>query len=315
MNIAYMILAHHQPLQLARLVDRLNQSNAYFYIHVDKKSKEKDRIVQQFAALGNVTVIANNEVNWMGFTTIDAEVDLMKEAYNSGINFKYYVLLSGQDYPIKSNAYINNFFSTHSNDFLSYNRISYMNEGFKNKHRQYHFRDIPYINPRNPKKIPLLVYLYFGLHNRFAKYVPARRFYQDMELYFGSQWFALTHETIGYILQYLKEHKGFIRSMKNTDGPDETFFHTIIMNSERKTNVYDYDRFMAWLKVRKEDEIFIPGYSSLRYMDWSGKSGSKPAVLDMSYYETLAESDDLFARKFDEQSSAELMDKLDKTIL
>jgi hypothetical protein len=67
--------------------------------------------------------------------------------------------------------------------------------------------------------------------------------------------------------------------------------------------------------VRKEDEIFIPGYSSLRYMDWSGKSGSKPAVLDMSYYETLAESDDLFARKFDEQSSAELMDKLDKTIL
>ena len=315
MNIAYMILAHHQPLQLARLVSRLSQPCAYFYIHIDKKSKEINKIREQLSKFERVQIISNNEVNWMGFTTIDAELDLMKLAHNSGIDFKYYVLLSGQDYPIKSNVYINDFFSSHSNDFLGYNKISYMADNFKNKHKYYHFRDVPYINPRNPKKIPFLVYLYFGIHNRLVKHLPERKFYNNMELYFGPQWFALTKETIDYILKFISANDGYIRSMKNTDGPDETFFQTIIMNSERKTNVYDYGKFLDWLKVRKDSEEFIPGYSSLRYMDWSAHLTSKPAVLDNSYYETLIESMDLFGRKFDEKVSAELMDNLDKNVL
>lgn len=315
MNLAYMILAHHQPAQLERLVDRLSQANAYFFIHVDKKSKDKEAIRQRFAGNQHVTVICNNEVNWMGFTTIDAELDLMKLAFNSGIKFKYYVLLSGQDYPIKSNAYINEFFSKHDYDFLSYNKISYMKQEFRNKHTRWHFRDIPYINPRNPKKIRLLTYLYFGTHIHLSKYLPARRFYKDMDTYFGSQWFALTQDTIMYILEFVEQNKGFIKSMKNSDGPDETFFHTIIMNSPRKTNVVDYARFESWLTTRKDNELFNPVFGSLRYMDWSEHLKSKPAVLDNAYVSELRGSEHLFARKFDEKASAELMDYLDENVL
>jgi hypothetical protein len=103
--------------------------------------------------------------------------------------------------------------------------------------------------------------------------------------------------------------------MRNTDGPDETFFQTILMNSERKTNVYDYNRFTEWLKTRKEGDIFVPRLSSLRYMDWSERAKTKPAVMDATYFDDLKNSDNLFALKFDEKESAQIMDMLDAQIL
>ena len=315
MNIAYLVLAHHQPLQLARLVDRLSGPNSFFFIHVDKKSVHKDAITRLLSAYNNVQIIATRSVNWMGYSMVNAEIDLMKLAVGSGIAFKYFVLMSGQDYPIKTNEYINNFFSRHSTDFMQYNSVSYMGEDFKRKHRYYHFSDIPYINPRSPQRIPSLVYLYFGTHKHLARLVPQKPFYQGMELFFGSQWFALTCDTVSYILQFITENNGFIKAMKYSQGPDETFFQTIIMNSERRTNVYDYEKYVEWLKARKDDDIFIPGLSSLRYMDWSERAVSKPAVLDSSYFNELAHSEDLFARKFDEQASAGLMDKIDSGLL
>ncbi len=310
-----MVLAHHQPEQLARLVARLDQPDAYFFIHIDKKSPFKEKVEELVKATNPVVVCNDHEVNWMGYTTIEAEITLMESAVATGVPFKYYVLLSGQDYPIKSNTFINEFFSSHNEDFLSYNKIAHLGGDFLLKHTRYHFRDIPYINPRNPKKIPALVYLYFGLHSRLAKFFPKKEFYKGMELYFGSQWFALRHETISYILQFLKENKGYIDDMRYTDGPDEHFFHTIIMNSDRRHNVYGYERFLAWQKERKEGDRFSPLYSSLRYMDWSPHLKSKPAVLDMTYWDALKNSQDLFARKVDQVASAELLDELDKNIL
>jgi hypothetical protein len=317
MNIAYLVLAHNQPLQLLRLIDRLDQPSAWFYIHIDIKSVDKEAIKVQFSGRKNVKVISSHDVNWMGFNMVRSTIDLLQLAHSSGIDFKYYVLMSGQDYPIKSNEYINNFFSTHNEDFISFARINDSPEKYKNKVRYYHYYDLAYSNPRNKKKIPLLVYLYYGIHKRVMKYMPKRRFYKNMEPYFGSQWFAITAATVKYVLDFIIVNRGYLRFMKYTEGPDETFFHTIILNSERKSNVYDYDRFAEWHKKKGEGEHFIQEYSSLRYMDWSnrGKDKPKPAILDNTYYDILAESPDLFARKVDEKESAELMDRIDNNLL
>lgn len=316
MNIAYLVLAHNQPLQLVRLIERLDQPNAWFYVHIDKKNTDKDTIESRLAKYPNVTVISVYDVNWMGFRMVESTIALLRLACNSGIGFKYYVLMSGQDYPIKSNSYINNFFATHSQDFISYARINDSPDNYKNKVRYFHYYDFPYSNPRSRKKIPLFVYLYYGVHKRVMKFLPKRRFYKDYEPYFGSQWFALTGDTVKYILGFIEKNKDYLKFMKYTEGPDETFFHTIILNSERMTNVYDYDRFTAWLDGKKNEQ-FIQEYSSLRYMDWSdrGKNVPKPAILDDSYFEELKNSTDLFARKFDEKISASLMQHIDEQIL
>jgi len=317
MNIAYLVLAHNQPLQIARLIDRLNQPNVWFYVHIDKKSADKEAIVKLLSGYANVKVISNHDVYWMGFNMVMSTLDLMRLAVSSGGDFKYFVLLSGQDYPIKGNEYINDFFGSHNEDFISFANINDSSDQYKNKVRYFHYYDNAYSNPRSSKKVPLLVYLYYGIHKRFRKFMPERSFYKKFEPYFGSQWFALTGDTVKYILDFIKENKGYLKFMKYTEGPDETFFQTIILNSERKTNVYGHDKYLQWSNAKKAGDNFINKYSSLRYMDWSdrGKDKPKPAILDDSYYNTLESSTDLFARKVDKKMSAGLMDKIDKNLL
>jgi core-2/I-Branching enzyme len=316
MNIAYLILAHNQPNLLIREVERLNQGNAHFFIHIDKKSGQDLLFLKEhFAAWNNVTIVSGEKIFWMGFNMVRATIRLLQMAYSSAVQFKYYVLLSGQDHPIKTNEYINAFFEKHNCDFISYNSIEYLDDVFKNKVSYYHYFDNAYYNPRSANRIPWLVRLYYGAHRRLDKYLPARRFYKNYTPYFGSQWFALTSDTVKYVLDFLARNKKYIRFMKFTEGPDEVFFQTIILNSERKHHVYDYDDYTAWLKTKEDGSVFVHKYSSLRYMDWSEDLKVKPAVLDSSYYETLAASNDLFARKFDENISRELLDKIDGTLL
>jgi hypothetical protein len=316
MNIAYLVLAHNQPNLLIRAVEKLNQDNASFFIHFDKKDKQHlPTLTKHFDGYKNVHIISTQNIYWMGFNMVQATIQLLQLACSSGTEFKYYVLMSGQDYPIKNAAYINDFFNKNCTDFISYNSVEYMSENFKNKVKHFHFMDNPYFNPRSAARIPLLVKLYYGGHKRLDKFLPKRSFYKDYTPYFGSQWFALTGATVKYILDFLDQHKDYVRFMKLTEGPDELFFQTIILNSERKHNLYDYERYEAWLKTKKDDEVFIPGYSSLRYMDWSEELKVKPAILDNSYYERLVMSKELFARKFDAKISAELLDKIDLDLL
>ena len=315
MNTAYLILAHNQPLQLERLLSRLNQPCVYFYIHIDRKSKDLEALMALQNKYSNATFISINKVNWMGYHMVDSTLKLMQLAIDSGIDFKYVVLMSGQDYPIRSNACINDFFTRHNTDFIYFDNVSIMPPNFGHKVNYYHYMDMEAINPRNPNKNKLLTYLYFGLHKRFRKHFPIRKFYKGMQPFFGSQWFALRLETIQYILQFIKQNPGYVSYMKHTEGPDELFFQTIILNSERKTNVYGYNKYLEYLKTRKPGDQFNPGYSSLRYMDWGAHLKSKPAVLDLSYYQALKTEDYLYARKVDEKISAELLHKIDATLL
>ncbi len=317
MQIAYLILAHNQPAQLERLIQRLDGSNVHFFVHVDKKSADKAAIFSALSKFPNVRAVSDFDVNWMGFNMVLSTIGLMKLALSAGISFKYFVLLSGQDYPIKGKQYIDQFLEQHDQDFISFARISDAADNYKNKVRYYHYYDFPYSNPRNSRKIPFLVYLYYGIHRRFMKYLPERKFYNNMSPFFGSQWFALTGGTVTYILQFLDKNPGYLKFMKYTEGPDETFFHTIILNSERRWNVCGYEKFEEWEKTRKPGEQFVQEYSSLRYMDWSdrGKDVPKPATLDESYFEILKDSPDLFARKFDQQKSAALLDEIDNKLL
>jgi hypothetical protein len=316
MNLVYLILAFKQPRQIMRLVDRLDQPHVHFYIHYDKKSADLPLLRDCVSKYNNVKIISTTKVYWGGYSQLQAELDMLHAAYNSETDFKYYLLLSGQDYPIKDNNYINNFFESNTCDFLVFHDLKFASIDFLNKFRYYHFYDVPYINPKSPEKIPFLSYLYFGGHKFLRKILPGRRIYKNMTPYFGSTKTALTKETVQYIIDFLKNNPGFIQFMKYTETPDETFFQTILLNSDRKTNVYNYDKYREWLKTRKENELF-PGteYASLRYKDWSERGKPKPAILDESYFDILKESDMLFARKFDEKESAGLLDMLDREIL
>ena len=48
----------------------------------------------------------------------------------------------------------------------------------------------------------------------------------------GWQWWCLTHECTEYVLNYVDAHPQFVRFFRSTRIPDESFFQTILANSE-----------------------------------------------------------------------------------
>src|SRR5690349_20391962 len=103
MKIAYLIICNSNQKHLNRLLKALASDQADFFVHIDKKSKN----VFELPSWPNIYKLANTvSVYWGGFSIVEATIRLMKEAKKTK-NYDYYILLSGSDYPVRSNRYIN----------------------------------------------------------------------------------------------------------------------------------------------------------------------------------------------------------------
>lgn len=113
MKIIYTILAHNQPKLLKQLVEKLNSENVYFIIHIDKKIDIQPFLLPK--EFDNVIYLCDNErisTIWGDISCTNAVLNMFKKA-NELLNNEegYCVLLSGVDYPTKSNDYIKSFFN------------------------------------------------------------------------------------------------------------------------------------------------------------------------------------------------------------
>ncbi len=102
MKIRYLILAHKNPAQFARLISALETPAAFFYVHIDRRACADDFRKSLADTKGRVHFLEERYyVNWGGFSTVLATLALMKECLQESLPDDRVVLLSGQDYPIK----------------------------------------------------------------------------------------------------------------------------------------------------------------------------------------------------------------------
>jgi hypothetical protein len=110
---AYLILAHHQPSHLKRLVAALSCNSSAFFIHLDEKAD-----ASQFAELSSRQVQFTPKriaVFWGDFSQVEAILVLIQTAMSHPSTFERFVLLSGVDYPLRSAVEIQDFFAEHAN--------------------------------------------------------------------------------------------------------------------------------------------------------------------------------------------------------
>ena len=288
MKIAYLIVAYKRPKQLPRLINALNTSNTSFFIHVDKKVditpyyKEMRNLKNQ-----NIHFVNNRvKVYWGGYSLVQAIINGLIELCNTKNNFDYVILLSEQDYPLKTNKYISNFLSqNYGKEFLEFEPLPRKRwiEGGINRITRYHFMDI---GNR---------YLKYGL-KLLSKQLPKRKILKGFKIYGGTLWWCVTYECAEFILSFINNNPKFCKYFKLTMLPDEMFFHTIIVNSKFNENIIN---------------------EYLHYIDWSrpDHTGHFPRILTKNDYETLSSSVKLFARKFDMYYDSEILDLIDKKIL
>ena len=277
MKFAILIVTYSSPAQTKRLVDSLNNGDFDFYIHVDKKIDLETH--RELFAVPNVYFVDNRiDIKWAGYTTVEAALSGIRQIAASGIKYDFVNLITGQDYPIKSAAYISNFLSQNiGKEFILYRDFDPDWKEANARVEKYHFTDFTF---RGRHRLEKFV-------NFFA---PKRKFPVDIKLRGKETFWTLSLECAIYVANFIDSNKKLSKFLKYTWGSDEFIFQSIIMASPFKSRVVN---------------------KNFRYIDWPPK-GFRPKVLVTADFEKLMSSDALFGRKFDINSDDNILDLLDK---
>lgn len=283
MKIAFLILAHRGPEQVLRLVDRLDGAGSSFFIHVDRRASSTvfETITASVDKRKNIHLTNRHSCRWGRFGIVAATFECIRAALGRKATFDYAILLSGQDYPIKSRREIS--------DFLTVHRGKQFIESFR--------LDLP--NRWSPDKgvwqpMNKVTWYTIGIRGRRV-HIPFRRhFPKGLLPWGGSQWWCLTRECLAYIDAFATSNSKVMRYFHGVFIPDESLFQTIVSNSDFSSEIISDD---------------------LHYTDWTRPNPAVPKTLDASDFERLSSSHKLFARKFDTAHDRKILDLIDNNLL
>lgn len=253
---AYLIMAHNQFDLLCKLIRELDDERNDIYIHIDKKAGTIDeKRFRECAQRSNVFFTDRISVIWGGESLVECELLLFKAAAERG--YQYYHLISGVDFPIKTQKEIHNFFEQNAGkEFIEY---------WNRKEQEYLYR-IKYYYPLQ-EKIGTYTYdiktLILRVESKLLilkqKLMRQDRLKgKDTEVKIGSNWVSITDRFVKYLL---KNEIVINEMFKQGVAADELFIQTICWNSEFRKCIYEGGptRLIDWNRgkpyVWKEEDL------------------------------------------------------------
>lgn len=280
MRVAHIIITHKNPLQLERLLRKMQHSDFDFYIHLDKKMDI--RPFEYLKEINGVNFIQNRVVcNWGGYSTLQAMVNSLREVVENTVDYGFYNLLSGQDYPLKSNEEIVAFFSAHAEKSFIFYETKYAAEWWETavyRFQRYHLTDFNFTGKSFLERI-------------INELLPKRKFPMEMELFGGSKssWWSINKDSAVYLTDFFKRENKIDKFLKFCWGTDEFVIPTILVNSPLKESLVN---------------------DNLRFIDFP-EGSANPRILGTVDFKEIMESEMLFARKFDITVNDEILDQID----
>ena len=242
----------YPPQQLKRLINALSFDCFDIYVHIDKKSN-----LTEFLHPNAHFIEERVAISWGGFSIVQATLNLVKIARKSG-KYQYYCLLSGMDYPIKSNKNIYSRITQSNNEYIDIFQSDEIK--WHNRYRQYFCHENKFI-----KK---------ALDCGVRKIIPAKKFPDGYTPYWGSQWWTLSNNAVTHVVDVMNSNPELVSFFRYCHVPDEMLFQTILGNS----------RFFDQIE------------KAARYIDWS-KGGSSPKTLTYNEDFELLKSSDAYLRE------------------
>jgi Core-2/I-Branching enzyme len=276
--IAYLILAHKRPLQLARLVDRLRTPNSRFFVHVSARTPDDTYAAMQ-SAVGDTP-----EVHWLprvpvyygGFSLVRATLFGIQAILRDEPRPGHAVLLSGQDYPLCPAAEIERYLAARPGiSFLHSFRIPAHNrwpdeDGGLDRIRGYYLERISYRT--RMLRVPFV----------------RRRFPPGLTPYGGSTWWALAEEALVELDRFAQENPSVLAFFQHVKMADEVFVPSVLMSSAVAERIVN---------------------DPVHHVEW--QNGAHPVTFTAADLERLLASRKLFARKFDDHVDGAILDLLD----
>lgn len=270
MKHAYLIMAHNEPGILQLLLSSLDDERNDIYVHMDRKATFDASALQTAKSRLHVLPV-HVDARWGDFSLVEIELMLFKEACSNG-PYAYYHLLSGVDFPIKSQDYIHACCDEHQGlEFIGIASHATQREiDWRSQHWFVFPRDFQTNSPF--KKI---IRAMFARLQSLAGY---RR--TKLEVKKGCQWCSVTHGFVNYLLQNVDLIR---KTFSHTYCPDEMFIQTLCWNSDFRKHIYNATDEFEGCK---------------RYIKWVD---GVLQPLEMSEVPLMIQSSRWFARKFSTQ--------------
>jgi hypothetical protein len=200
----------------------------HYLIHVDKNSgPELESDIRRFLqAYPNSAILEGKRALWGGYSLVDAELRGMARLLEMGANWEFFINLSGQDYPLKSQE-----------DITSFLRRNRGKEFIK-------VLDQRKVRPETMQRIGRYV---FEFEKRIVRTPFPRSFMSGVSPYIGNQWMIVSRRFCEFVCHDPKaqRYKAFYR---NSFIADEGFFQTVMMNTAAHGEIVSDDmRMIDWV--------------------------------------------------------------------
>lgn len=283
-RIAYIILAHHRPESVVRLIRRLYAHDHGFFVHYNARSSDPEfqRLTNGLRDLKNVKFLERQKCLWGDSGIVRAAISGIYELARMDFVYDYAILLTGQDYPIKSDAEIRErLASAMGGSFMEATAWPIPNwekgraiKRIENLHL--HLPVPPWM--RSLGWQPMWQHLTIPMKRK----IPG-----GLHPHFGSAFWYLHRSCLKYIHEYVLHHPEYVRFFQYGMLPDECLIQTLLMNSNLAPSIVS---------------------RSLTFIDWRPPW---PGILTMADFPRLQQSDCLLARKFDSATDDKILDQLD----
>ena len=311
---AVMIMCHKNIDQVLRLVHACKSSETVVILHIDKKYNLETERLDEIARMDRVYL---TDTRYSGVldtrSLVDIAMEMVKKAKEVekllDIHFRYYLLLSGQDYLIKPISYINealrNAYPEPLIDCTPHAAGNWISHKF-------HFCPLVYSMEPAVERASGPLRIFLKVVRRLVA-ITARVFHatdfhrfqkQGIALYGGSAWWILPDVAIDYILSEYDAAPDYVTALLNTNTPEETFFQIMVMRSPVKDMVH----------INPPDMVAQHCKTWAYFSDVGKPFKGHPYIFTVNEYDRLISSDFWIARKFDSTVDSRILDMLDSAI-
>ncbi len=237
---AICIQCHNKPEIINTLIDSLPASHFDFFIHVDKKSPIIDSIIKR----DNVFFSKRLDVSWGQSSQYKATLEMFNSLNHEKYNYVH--LISGNDFVICSPQKFIDFFNGNKNQYIQCCPLDEKNTWTWHGQDRYLVWYPKFLVKRPSYKlhrIARILYREFIMRTKIfrRKKLPVKEFFG------GSQWFSVTGEFVGWMKEYLNDHKEYIGFFDHSVCSDEVFFSTLAKLSPYKNEIANNClRYMIW---------------------------------------------------------------------
>lgn len=280
MRLAYLIIAHQQPKQLAQMLYCIQHPDNVYLVMPDSKGLTGSEPALQAVVRRhpNVFIAPARDMRWASWSLMQARLDGIRELLARPEPWEVLINLSGQDFPLKSQEEIRAFFA--ANEGRNFLDIVEPEKVWNDPYARIQRIRLEPPFMKSGWNVPKLRIDRWSRHLGQARYVG------------GRPYMALTRSFCQHFIESSHLPR-WVKTLRHGYRPVEVLPHSFIMNSPHADTV--------------ENRL-------LHEEDWSA-GGSHPKVFTLADRERLERSDKLFARKFDSRQDSEILRVLEKRVL